>query len=243
MTKRAGRSVSNDPGFQAILQAQGRRHLPCRQVVGLSRARGARHHATRRTSRASTQSVEGGRREPAARRMIDCEHFFDGYKGNRAYALAVAAHRLRGRRALGGAVRHQRRHAAARGRARSSREVAQASCRARTSASTPTTIPRMRSPTRWRRCAPARARSRARSTASASAAATPTSTSIIPTLLLKSEFADRFETEVTPERLRKLTHASRVLDEILNRAPNRQAPYVGEARLRHQGRHPRLAPS
>jgi 2-isopropylmalate synthase len=53
--------------------------------------------------------------------------------------------------------------------------------------------------------------------------------SIIPTLLLKPEFADRFETRVTPERLKKLTHASRLLDEILNRAPNRQAPYVGEA--------------
>ena len=54
-------------------------------------------------------------------------------------------------------------------------------------------------------------------------------TSIIPTLLLKSEFADRFETGVTPDRLRTLTHASRVLDEMLNRSPNRHAPYVGES--------------
>jgi 2-isopropylmalate synthase len=54
-------------------------------------------------------------------------------------------------------------------------------------------------------------------------------TSIIPTLLLKSEFANRFETGVTPERLVRLTHASRVMDEILNRAPDRQAPYVGES--------------
>jgi 2-isopropylmalate synthase len=46
---------------------------------------------------------------------------------------------------------------------------------------------------------------------------------------LKSEFADAFEIGVTPERLRRLTQASRVLDEILNRAPNRHAPYVGEA--------------
>jgi len=52
--------------------------------------------------------------------------------------------------------------------------------------------------------------------------------SIIPTLLLKSEFAG-LTTQVTPRRLEKLTHASRLLDEILNRAPNRQAPYVGEA--------------
>jgi 2-isopropylmalate synthase len=54
-------------------------------------------------------------------------------------------------------------------------------------------------------------------------------TSIIPTLLLKREYADRFETQVTRERLKKLTHASRLLDELLNRAPARQAPYVGEA--------------
>ncbi|MCK9910148.1 citramalate synthase, partial [Microbacteriaceae bacterium K1510] len=54
-------------------------------------------------------------------------------------------------------------------------------------------------------------------------------TSIIPTLLLKSEFADRFETQVTPERLRTLTHASRILDEVLNRSPDRHAPYVGES--------------
>ncbi len=54
-------------------------------------------------------------------------------------------------------------------------------------------------------------------------------TSIIPTLLLKSEFAEHFETGVTPERLRTLTHASRILDEVLNRNPDRHAPYVGES--------------
>lgn len=54
-------------------------------------------------------------------------------------------------------------------------------------------------------------------------------TSVIPTLMLKSEFADKFEIGVTPARLQKLTHASRILDEILNRSPNRQAAYVGEA--------------
>jgi 2-isopropylmalate synthase len=60
-------------------------------------------------------------------------------------------------------------------------------------------------------------------------------TSIIPTLMLKSDYADRFETSVTPEKLRTLTHASRVLDEVLNRAPNRHAPYVGEAAFAHKG--------
>src|SRR5690606_24075707 len=52
-------------------------------------------------------------------------------------------------------------------------------------------------------------------------------TSIIPTLLLKSDFAERFATSITPERLRTLTHASRVLHELPNEAPTRHAPYVG----------------
>src|SRR5207244_8531973 len=53
--------------------------------------------------------------------------------------------------------------------------------------------------------------------------------SIIPTLKLKGEFAERFEVGVSDEKLKHLAHASRALDEILNRAPNRHAPYVGES--------------
>ena len=51
-------------------------------------------------------------------------------------------------------------------------------------------------------------------------------------MLFRSE---RYETGVTPERLRTLTHASRILDELLNRAPNRNAPYVGESAFAHKG--------
>jgi 2-isopropylmalate synthase len=40
---------------------------------------------------------------------------------------------------------------------------------------------------------------------------------------------------VTAEKLGTLTHASRVVDEVLNRAPNRHAPYVGEAAFAHKG--------
>ena len=57
----------------------------------------------------------------------------------------------------------------------------------------------------------------------------------MPTLLLKEGYADRFETKITQDMLRTLTHASRVLDEMLNRAPNRHAPYVGEAAFAHKG--------
>ncbi|MGB6922725.1 MAG: alpha-isopropylmalate synthase regulatory domain-containing protein, partial [Methyloceanibacter sp.] len=60
-------------------------------------------------------------------------------------------------------------------------------------------------------------------------------TSIIPTLMLKTDYAERYETNVTPQKLATLTHASRILDELLNRAPNRHAAYVGESAFAHKG--------
>src|ERR1700722_3216199 len=53
--------------------------------------------------------------------------------------------------------------------------------------------------------------------------------SLIPTLLLKDEFAEKFEIGVNLESLREISNISHTLDELLNRAPNRQAPYVGAA--------------
>jgi 2-isopropylmalate synthase len=50
---------------------------------------------------------------------------------------------------------------------------------------------------------------------------------IIPTLVLKPAYAERFETGITAERLTGLSRLSRAFDELLNRAPEAQAPYVG----------------
>jgi 2-isopropylmalate synthase len=55
--------------------------------------------------------------------------------------------------------------------------------------------------------------------------------SLIPTLMLKMGF----ETGISAEGLRRLCHISRTLDERLNRAPNRHAPYVGESAFAHKG--------
>src|SRR6266702_3753601 len=53
--------------------------------------------------------------------------------------------------------------------------------------------------------------------------------SLIPTLRLKREFADRFEIGVSPDKMATLMKVSRTLDDMLNRAPDRHAPYVGES--------------
>jgi 2-isopropylmalate synthase len=52
---------------------------------------------------------------------------------------------------------------------------------------------------------------------------------LIPTLKLKKPFADQFEIGVTDAALETLTHVSRGFDELLNRQPQRQSPYVGAA--------------
>ncbi len=55
--------------------------------------------------------------------------------------------------------------------------------------------------------------------------------SLVPTLTVKMGF----ETGVDADGLARLTHVSHLVDERLNRAPNRHAPYVGAAAFAHKG--------
>jgi len=53
--------------------------------------------------------------------------------------------------------------------------------------------------------------------------------SIIPTLKLKAEYAQAFETGVSDRALGHIARIAHGLDDILNRAADRHAPYVGES--------------
>jgi 2-isopropylmalate synthase len=88
MTKRAGVSASNDPGLAALVQAQ---------VSGVCFvAKSWDYHvrvALGITNEENLESIDQSVRFVAERSlipMVDCEHFFDGYKANRDYALACA---------------------------------------------------------------------------------------------------------------------------------------------------------
>ncbi len=59
--------------------------------------------------------------------------------------------------------------------------------------------------------------------------------SIIPSLHLKKVFKDKFITNIKQENINKLTQCSRLLDEILNRKPNQHLPYVGASAFSHKG--------
>ncbi len=59
--------------------------------------------------------------------------------------------------------------------------------------------------------------------------------SFIPTIHLKEYFSKNFTTNIKSENISKITQTSRLLDEILNRKPNQHLPYVGAAAFSHKG--------
>ena len=59
--------------------------------------------------------------------------------------------------------------------------------------------------------------------------------SVIPTLCLKKSFSDKYDLSIKKEKLSTLTECSRLLDEILNRKPNKSLPYVGASAFSHKG--------
>ncbi|HST93737.1 MAG TPA: citramalate synthase, partial [Microvirga sp.] len=88
MTKRSGRSVSNDPGVVALLEAAAD------AICFVAKAWDYHVYVALETTlednlagiRDSVEAAQARGREVA----VDCEHFFDGYKANPAYALACA---------------------------------------------------------------------------------------------------------------------------------------------------------
>jgi 2-isopropylmalate synthase len=226
MTKRAGRSASNDPGLAAVLDAET--DAVCLVAKSwdfhVSVALGITNEENLESIADSVKAVAAKGREP----MIDCEHFFDGYKANPDFALACVHAALdNGARwavlcdtnggTLPSEVERIVGEVIASGvpgeklgiHAHNDTENAVANSLAAVRAGVRQVQGTLNG--LGERCGNANM------------------VSLIPTLLLKPEYADRFEIGVTHERLKSLTHVSRTLDEILNRAPDRYAPYVGES--------------
>ena len=58
--------------------------------------------------------------------------------------------------------------------------------------------------------------------------------SIVPSLMLKNYYSDRFVVGIEDVKLKEITKLSRLLDDILNRVPNKASPYVGSAAFTHK---------
>ena len=89
MTRRPGRSTSNDPGLAALLEAKAdaicfvAKSWDYHVRVALETTRG-------RKPRLSFATACARQRRKGREVLLDCEHFFDGYKANPQFALACA---------------------------------------------------------------------------------------------------------------------------------------------------------
>ena len=88
MTRRPGRSASNDPGLAALLEAKA--DAIC--FVAKSSAYQVRValETTNEENLASIRDSVKAAKSAGREVMLDCEHFFDGYKENAEFALACA---------------------------------------------------------------------------------------------------------------------------------------------------------
>ena len=59
--------------------------------------------------------------------------------------------------------------------------------------------------------------------------------SLIPSLVLKKTFSEKFEIKINKNKIKSLTECSRLLDEILNQKSNRRSAYVGPSAFAHKG--------
>ncbi len=223
MTRRPGRSASNDPGLAALLAAQA-------DAICFV-AKSWDYHvrvALETTEEENLSSIRDSVRAAKAKGrevLLDCEHFFDGYKANPAYALACAkAAYDEGARWVvlcdtnGGTLPHEVEkivgevcknipgdHVGIHAHNDTEQAVANSFAAVRAGArQIQGTLNGL-----GERCGNANL------------------VSIIPTLKLKPDFSEKFDIGVSDEALAHLARVSHALDDLLNRASDRHAPYVG----------------
>jgi 2-isopropylmalate synthase len=225
MTRRPGRSASNDPGLTMLLDAKA--DAICFVAKAWDYHVRVALETTNEENIASIRDSVRAAKAKGREVLLDCEHFFDGYKANPQYALACAkAAYDEGARWVvlcdtnGGTLPHEVEkivgdvvkvipgdHVGIHAHNDTEQAVANSFAAVRAGArQIQGTLNGL-----GERCGNANL------------------VSIIPTLRLKPEFADKFEIGVSDAAMKKLAYVSHALDERLNRASNRNAPYVGDS--------------
>jgi 2-isopropylmalate synthase len=231
MTKRAGRSAANDPSLAPVLDA------PVDAICLVGKTSAYQVEVALEISLSdnldniarSMEAIAAKKREP----LFDAEHFFDGYKANPDYALSClrAAYEAGAKwlvlcdtnggtmpqeaYAIVSAVKEKLPGAALGIHAHNDTEQAVAVSLAAIRAGARQVQGTLNG--LGERCGNANL------------------CSLLPNLMLKEPFASQFETGITRDKLKQISHVSRLLDEILNRSPNRYAPYVGASAFTHKG--------
>ena len=231
MTKKTGRSAENDPGLSALLDS----NTPSVCLVGKSWdfhvniALGISNEDNLENIKESTKLFVKQKKEF----MFDAEHFFDGYKANSKYAIScLKAAFDHGARWIvlcdtnGGTLPHE----VSKIVSEVIKEIpgknlgihAHNDTGNAVSNSLAAVIEGVRQVQGTinglgERCGNANLMS------------------LIPTFFLKKDFSTKFKINIQPDNIKNLTQCSRLLDEILNRKPNKHLPYVGAAAFSHKG--------
>ncbi|MFN3262095.1 MAG: citramalate synthase [Pikeienuella sp.] len=230
MTKRAGRSAANDEVLAEVVNAAtpaiclvGKTHdFHVETALGITLEENLANIAD-----SITHLVSLGREA-----LFDAEHFFDGYKANPAYALRCldAAHAAGARWVVlcdtnGGTLPGEIAEITAAVTARIPGDHVGIHTHNDTETAVAGALAAVEAGARQiqgtlnglgERCGNANL------------------VSLIPTLLLKEPWKSRYVTGISADKLPSLTGLSRMLDELLNRAPDRHAPYVGAAAFAHK---------
>jgi len=231
MTKRAGRSAANDPGLSALLDSGA----PAICLVGKTWD----FHVDVALEIPRAENIDGIAESISAVKakgreaLFDAEHFFDGYRANPGYAMdCLRAARDAGARWLvlcdtnGGTMPEDVYRIVAEVKERLPDAALGIHAHNDTEQAVAVSLAAVRGGARHvqgtlnglgERCGNANL------------------CALIPTLLLKEPYASAFETGVAREGLARMTAISRLLDEILNRAPARHAAYVGISAFAHKG--------
>ncbi len=226
MTRRSGRSAENDPGLNALLAAG----TGCVCMVGKAwdvHVRVALGIEPEENIAMIADSIAGAH-DRVDEVLFDAEHFFDGYKANPDFALGclAAAHDAGARWIVlcdtnGGTLPDEIERIVGAVAERIPGRNLGIHCHDDTGNGVANSLAALRAGARQvqgtlnglgERCGNANL------------------VSLIPTLVLKMGF----ETGVSAEAMTQLTHVSHLVDERLNRAPDRGAPYVGESAFAHK---------
>jgi 2-isopropylmalate synthase len=223
MTKRAGRSAANDPGVQGLLNSAA--EATCFVAKSWDHQVKVALEITLDENLDNLRDTVATAVASGKEALVDCEHFFDGFKANPDYALSCVKTALdAGARWVvlcdtnGGTMPSEVAAIVTRVLAVAPGSHLGIHAHDDTGQAVANTLAAVDAGVRHiqgtlngigERCGNANL------------------VTLIPTLVLKPYYADRFETGIDATRLTRLTQLSRAFDDRLNRAPSRQAPYVG----------------
>ena len=227
MTRRAGRSAANDPGLNAVLDAET--DATC--LVGKTWD----FHVTTALNITLEDNLEmittsiAAAAEKGREPMFDCEHFFDGFKANKEFALACVKAAYDGGAKWvvlcdtnGGTLPDEIYEIVSETKAFLPEVNLGIHCHNDTGTAIANSLAAVKAGARQiqgtinglgERCGNADL------------------ITIIPNLMLKLGY----QTNIPVDKLPKLVSLSRLIDDRLNRVPNAHAPYVGQAAFAHKG--------